>query len=106
MATSAALKAKRAFEQYSKRMATRVTVFWMIYRIAIAILIFFNPEISTAMIHLTEGVDTVMILNMSTYTVNSSTEKVAIAFGKRDARYQPPAESKEEEAEDDEEVIL
>lgn len=87
MATKLAIKAKEAFEQYSKRMATRVTFFWMLYRIVISILIFFNPSISTAMIHLTEGVDTVMIVNMSVYTGNSATEKLAIAFGKRDARY-------------------
>ena len=85
--TKVALKAKEAFEQYSKRMATRVTFFWMLYRIVISVLIFFNPSIATAMIHLTEGVDTVMIVNMSVYTGNSATEKLAIAFGKRDARY-------------------
>lgn len=81
--TRAAIKAKEAFQQYSKRMATRVTVFWMIYRATIALLVFFRPEVSTAMIRLTEGVDTVMIVNMSVYTGNSATEKIAIAFGKR-----------------------
>ncbi len=102
--TKLALKAKDAFEQYSKKMATRVTVFWMIYRIAISILIFFKPEISTAMIHLTEGADTVMIVNMSVYTGNSATDKIAIAFGKRNARYysKEEAESEKDDEEDDE----
>ena len=81
--TRAALKAKEAWIQYSKRMATRVTIFWMIYRALVSILVFFRPETATAMTTLTEGVDTVMIVNMSVYTGNSATEKIAIAFGKR-----------------------
>lgn len=79
----AALKAKEVFQQYSKKMATRVTVFWMIYRIAAAILTFFRPEIANAMSAQIEGVDTIMIVNMSVYTGNSATEKIAIAFGRR-----------------------
>ena len=102
MTNRAALKAKQAFEQYSKKMATRVTIFWMIYRIMAATLIFFRPEISTALIHLTEGVDTVMIVNMSVYTGNSATEKIAIAFGKRDTRYRTTEEDDKEKDEDDE----
>lgn len=81
--TRTALKAKEAFIQYSKKMATRVTVFWMIYRALTSILVFFRPETAAAMTALTEGVDTVMIVNMSVYTGNSATEKIAIAFGKR-----------------------
>ena len=97
MATRAVIKAKQAFEQYSKKMATRVTIFWMIYRIIVAILVFIRPEISTAIIHLTEGVDTVMIVNMSVYTGNSATEKIAIAFGKRDTRYHDEEEKEEDD---------
>jgi len=105
-------KAQIVYEQYSKKMATRVTLYWMIFRLAIAILIFFRPEISNAMIHLTEGADTVMLVNMSAYTLNSGTEKVAIAFGKRDARYHDEVIKKiakqndeDEDDEDDEEDI-
>lgn len=98
MATRLALKAKEAYVQYSKKMATRVTVFWMLYRLITAVLVYFNPTVSAAMIHLTEGVDTIMIVNMSVYTGNSATEKLAIAFGKRDTRYK---EEKEEKTEDD-----
>ena len=101
MATKLAIRAKEAFEQYSKKMATRVTFFWMLYRLATALLVFFRPEVSTAMIHLTEGIDTVMIVNMSVYTGNSATEKIAIAFGKRDTRYKPE-ETKEEDKEEKE----
>ena len=103
--TKAALKAKAAFEQYSKKMATRVTVFWMIYRIVVAVLIVLRPEIANAMAVQIEGVDTVMIVNMSVYTGNSATEKVAIAFGKRNPRYGglPGAEEKEDTEDEEQE---
>ena len=79
-----ASKIKDTLQQYSKKMCTRVTIFWMLYRVAISVLIFFKPEISSAIIRLTEGVDTVMIINMSVYTANSTVEKVSLAyFGKR-----------------------
>ena len=87
MATRTALKLKEAMQQYSKKMATRVTVFWMVYRLVCLIVVFFRPEVATAINRLTEGVDTVMIVNMSVYTGNSATEKIAIAFGKRSKLY-------------------
>ena len=47
-------------------------------------MIFFKPEVSNALIRLTEGVDTAMIINMSVYTANSTVEKVSLAyFGKK-----------------------
>ena len=82
MATKIALKAKEAFVQYSKRMCTAVAVFWMGYRVLVTLLIFFRPDIATAYIQLTTGVDTVMIANISVYTGNSVAEKAFIAFGK------------------------
>lgn len=103
MATRAALKLKEAMQQYSKKMATRVTVFWMIYRIVCLIAVFFKPDIATAVNHLTEGVDTVMIVNMSVYTGNSATEKIAIAFGKRSRLYSTDDEP-ESKKDDDEEM--
>lgn len=99
--TRTALKAKEAWMQYSKRMATRVTIFWMIYRALTSILVFFRPETAVAMTTLTEGIDTVMIVNMSVYTGNSATEKIAIAFGKRN-RIRSSDDEKDEKDEDDE----
>ena len=81
---SVASKIKDTLQQYSKKMCTRVTIFWMVYRVAISVLIYFKPEISNAMIRLIEGVDTAMIINMSVYTANSTVEKVSLAyFGKK-----------------------
>lgn len=98
--TRTAIKAKEAWLQYSKRMATRVTIFWMIYRALVSILVFFRPETATAMTRLTEGVDTVMIVNMSVYTGNSATEKIAIAFGKRNRIRSSDDETTDEETEE------
>ena len=87
MATKVAMKAKEAFVQYSKKMCTRVSIFWMIYRIANFVVVLLRPEIANALVDLSAGVDTIMIVNMSVYTTNSITEKVAIAFGKRKSLY-------------------
>ena len=76
-------KQTRPYIQYSKRMAWRVTVFWMVYRILTAVAVFIKPEAQSALTDLTAGVDTVMMVNMGTYTGNSGIEKVALALAKR-----------------------
>lgn len=75
--------ASKAFVQYSKKMCTKVTVFWMIYRIVVSLLTFIKPDISNAIVHLTDGADMVMIANISVYCGNSIAEKGFYAFGKR-----------------------
>jgi len=100
MGTKLALKVKEAFVQYSKKMCTWVTIFWMIYRVIISILIFLKPETSNAMVHLTDGADTVMIANISVYTGNSICEKGFYAFGKRKP-YNINAPAKEDDDDDD-----
>ena len=93
----ASYKPDAKFMQYSKKMASRVTLFWILYRIANLIVAIFRPEISNALVDLSAGVDTIMIVNMSAYTMNSSTEKVAIAFGKRKSLYSSDNETDEDE---------
>lgn len=73
--------------QYSKKMASRVTIFWMIYRIANFIVVLLRPEVSKALVDLTTGLDTVMIINVGFYTGNSISEKAVIGFGKRRSLY-------------------
>lgn len=97
MATRLAVKAQEAFMQYSKKMCTRVTIFWMIYRILNFAVVLIRPETATALTELCTGVDTIMIVNMGAYTANSGTEKVAIAFGKRKSLYSSDDEEEEEE---------
>ena len=87
--------------QYSKKMCTRVTIFWMIYRIANFIVVLLRPEVANALVDLSTGVDTIMIVNMGAYTGNSSIEKLAIAFGKRKSLYSSADEQDEEDEEKD-----
>ena len=83
--------------QYSKKMCTRVTIFWMIYRILNFVVVLLRPEIANALSDLSTGVDTIMIVNMGAYTTNSATEKVAIAFGKRKSLYSSDDKGDEDE---------
>lgn len=99
MGTRTALKMKEAFIQYSKKMCTRVTVFWMIYRIVNFVVVLIRPEIANALVDLSAGIDTIMIVNMSTYTFNSGTEKIAVAFAGRKSIYN---NDKDEDDDEDE----
>lgn len=103
MSTKLAVKAKEAFTQYSKKMCTRVTVFWMIYRLANFVVVLLRPEVADALVRLSSGADTVMIANMSVYAGNSICEKGFIAFGKREKLYSSDDEKGENDEEDDEE---
>ena len=84
----------RPYVQYSKRMAWRVTVFWMIYRLGTAAVVALRPDAQNALVDLVAGVDAVMMVNMGTYTGNSGVEKIAIALARR------RSEEDEEENED------
>ena len=90
-------KAQEAFVQYSKKMCTRVTIFWMIYRTLIPIFVLILPQSAEAFIRLTEGVDTAMIINMSVYTFNSSTEKIGLAYINSKKQATDTEEEKDEE---------
>jgi len=94
-------KAKDAFIQYSKKMCTGVSIFWMVYRIANYIVVLLRPELANALVDLSAGVDTIMIVNMSVYTTNSLGEKVAIAFAKRKSLYDTKKEEDEDEKEEE-----
>lgn len=89
------------FIQYSKKMASRVTIFWMIYRLANFVVVLFRPEVGKYLVDLSTGVDTVMIINVGFYTGNSISEKACIAFGKRKSLYS--SDDEDEKDEDDEE---
>lgn len=102
MATRTAVKMQEAFVQYSKKMCTRVCIFWMFYRLANFIVVLIRPETATALVNLVSGVDTVMLVNMGVYTGNSVTEKVALAYQKTHG-VMPMEEKKEEKDEETEE---
>lgn len=96
-------KMKEAFVQYSKKMCSRVTFFWMLYRLVNFIVVLFRPEVAKYLVDLCTGIDTVMIINIGFYTGNSIGEKVAIAFGKRKSLYSSDDEPKEDDEEEEDE---
>ena len=98
-------KAKEAFVQYSKRMCTRVTLFWMLYRLVNFVVVLLRPEVAKYLVDLCTGIDTVMIINIGFYTGNSLGEKAVIAFGKRKSLYSSDDEDdKKDEDEEEEET--
>lgn len=91
------------FMQYSKKMASRVTLFWMIYRIANFVIVLLRPESSKYLVDLSTGIDTVMICNVAFYTGNSISEKAVIGFGKRKSLYSSDEDDEEKEEDEEEE---
>lgn len=97
MGTKIAVKTKNAFVQYSKRMCTWIAIFWMIYRLANFLVVLLRPEIATALVDLSTGVDTIMIVNISVYSGNSISEKAFIAFSNRKSMYSDRKDDEENE---------
>lgn len=76
-------KKKTNFVQYSKKMCTGVTIFWMLYRLINFLVIWLSPGSAVYLSELCAGVDTVMIANISVYSGNSISEKLALAWVQR-----------------------
>jgi len=92
-------RATKAFVQYSKKMCTAVAIFWMIYRVLNFLVVLIRPEIANALVDLSAGVDTIMIVNISTYTGNSICEKASIAFSGRKSLYSAENKNKSNDEE-------
>ena len=105
MATRTALKIKEALMQYSKKMCTRVTIFWMLYRFANFVVVLINPGLANALVDLSAGIDTIMIVNMSAYTGNSIAEKASVAFATRKNTHSNEDENDDDEVEIEEEEV-
>lgn len=90
-------KRKTNFVQYSKKMCTGVTIFWMLYRLINFLVIWLSPGSAAYLSELCSGVDTVMIVNMSVYTTNSTVEKVSLAWFKRGQRNDEDDEKENEQ---------
>lgn len=93
-----------SFVQYSKKMCTRITIFWMAYRIINFIVILLRPDVSTALVDLCAGVDTAEICNMGFYIGKSGFENVAkiLAGRKSISKYKDEEETNDEEVTEDE----
>lgn len=72
--------AKNAPLQYSKKLSTAVTLFWIIFRLAELVAAVMEPAIAEALVKLVQGVDTVMMVNLGFYSGNSVAEKAILAW--------------------------
>ena len=90
---------KRAALQYSKKLSTAVTVFWIIYRLAELVAAVIEPSIAESLVKLVAGVDTVMMVNLGFYSGNSVAEKAILAWMTKDKK----DDEDEDDSEDEEE---
>lgn len=98
------VKKSQSFIEYSKKMCTRVTVFWMFYRILNFVVILLRPDVSHVLSDLVAGVDTAQICNMGFYIGKSGFENVAKIIAGRVTlnNYRKQGKSLDDEEEDDE----
>lgn len=61
--------------QFSKWLSRTITWFWMIFRTMVILLAAIRPEASSALVTTITGVDTIMMINVGTYLINSLGEK-------------------------------
>lgn len=93
------------FIQYSKKICTSVTIFWMVYRVINFLMILIRPDVSETLVDLVSGVDTIMICNMGFYIGKSGVENVAkILAGRRVlSRYEKENKSLDDDESEEEE---
>lgn len=85
---------KKSFLQYSKKLSTAVTGFWIFYRVMTVCAAIWRPEISEALTKLVSGVDSVMMVNLGFYCGNSVSEKAIMAWMQR--KEEPEQEEEDE----------
>lgn len=61
--------------QYSKYLSKVITWFWIVYRAVVAIISGIVPDAAGSLAGTIGGVDTIMMINVGTYMVNSIGEK-------------------------------
>ena len=73
-------KNKKVPLQFSKRVSTTVTVFWIVFRLVEILAAIWRPTIAEALVKLVAGVDSVMMVNLGFYCGNSVAEKAILAW--------------------------
>lgn len=71
-----ASKIAAAALQYSKKLSKFICWIWAIYRFSIVITSAFVPSVAEALVSTIPGIDTIMMVNISTYLCNSLGEKI------------------------------
>ncbi len=90
----------KAYIQYSKRIATAIFVFWVVYRLAALVLVGVNPDLSNAMTAMQKGVDDVMVVSIGFYTGNSVIEKGIVGYFAARGKQEDDEEEDEEETDE------
>lgn len=70
----------KTYVQYSKRLASFITVFWCLFRIIVLALLLFRPSLIDGMESIIHGADDVMMFNVACYCGNSVAEKGIIGY--------------------------
>lgn len=73
-----ATRAKQTYEQFSKRMARVVLIFWGVMRVLNFVVIALKPSVGTSLISLQRGADDIAMTIVLSYTANSLGEKVTL----------------------------
>ena len=68
-------KIAAAAMQYSKRLSKFICWVWAIYRFTVLLVSAIQPSVAEAIANTIPGVDTIMMVNVSTYLINSLGEK-------------------------------
>lgn len=82
MATTRSPTLKKDYIQYSKRLATAITVYWCLFRLAALAVLVVRPSLASVMEGIIRGADDVMMANIGFYCGNSVAEKGLIQFFK------------------------
>lgn len=85
---------RSTYTQYSKRLATAISVFWIVFRAACLALLLLRPALAEGMKGVLQGADDVMMANIAFYCGNSVAEKgITGYFGRKSAEEAPMDES-------------
>lgn len=71
-----ATKVMAAALQYSKWLSRFICWVWALYRFGVLIAAAMEPSAAEALVATTTGMDTIMLVNVSTYLINSLGEKI------------------------------
>ena len=82
MATTRSPTLKKDYIQYSKRLATWITAFWCLFRVAVLVVLLLRPSLAVSMQGIIQGADDVMMANIGFYAGTSIAEKGLVNYFK------------------------
>ena len=101
MGTKTAVAIKKTYEQFSKKLAKFVLIFWGVIRVLNFAVIAFRPDTGSALVSLQHGADDIAMAIVIAYTCNSLGEKVTTKIA--DGYFSRDRANKEDKKDDEEE---